>query len=303
MVEPWILITIGAAFFQNLRTALQKKIASSVDATGATLSRYLFGFPFAIAYLFALSEGIGWDLPAVNTAFFINCLIGGAAQIVATILLVTSFKLRNFAVATTYSKTEVILTAGSSALVLAEPVSLLALVGIVISLGGVIALSTHGGATLRFTLTQGWRQPVALYGLGAGAMFAITGICFRGAALALDPSHDVVIRAATVLAVTYTAQTLMLSTYMALREPGRISDVVRGWRVSFPIGVTAVIGSVGWFTALAMTNAAYVRAVGQIELLFVALTSVIIFREHINRFEALGILLTVAGIVIVVLAP
>lgn len=302
MIEPWVLITVGAAFMQNLRTALQRQLATSVDATGATLARYVFGFPFAILYLFGLNLGLGWDLPVLNAAFFLNCLIGGVAQIMATILLVASFSLRNFAVATTYSKTEVILTAGASALVLAEPVAGLALVGIVISTAGVVALSAHGTASIKEVVTHGWRQQAALYGLGAGALFAISGVSFRGAAMTLDPAHDVVLRAATVLAVTYTLQALLLSAYLAVRDPGRITSVTRQWRPSLMIGVTAIVGSVGWFTALAMTNAAYVRAVGQIELLFVLATSVLIFREKITRLEGLGMVLTVAGILIVLLA-
>ena len=303
MIETWVLITIGAAFFQNLRTALQRQIAGDVDATGATLARYLFGFPVAIAYMLALAFGLGSGIPEPNFAFFLNCLTGGVAQIIATVLLVASFSLRNFAVATTYSKTEVILTAGTSALVLAEPVGTLAFIGIIVSLAGVIAMSAPSGSSLRHAILHGWRHRAALYGLGAGAMFAISAITFRSASAELDPAFDVTLRAATVLAVTYTLQTFILLPYLALREPGRIRLVVARWRPSSIIGLTATIGSIGWFTAFAMTNAAYVRAVGQVELLFVLATSVFIFREKIARLEILGMVLTLAGIVIVVLAP
>ena len=63
-----------------------------------------------------------------------------------------------------------------------------------------------------------------------------------------------------------------------------------------------MLGSIGWFTAFAMQNAAYVRALGQIELVFTFIATVLFFRERINRTEVLGIALVVAGIMILILS-
>ena len=62
-----------------------------------------------------------------------------------------------------------------------------------------------------------------------------------------------------------------------------------------------MLGSVGWFTAMTLQNAAIVRAVGQVELIFTFLTSVLIFKEKINRYEVLGTLLIVGGILVLLL--
>ena len=51
-----------------------------------------------------------------------------------------------------------------------------------------------------------------------------------------------------------------------------------------------------------MQNAAYVRALGQIELVFTFIATVLFFRERISRTEVLGIALVVAGIIILVLS-
>ncbi len=301
MISLWVPITLCAAFMQNLRTAMQRQLAASVDASGATLARYLFGFPFAIAYVLLLNRLLGWEFPALNAVFLINCLIGGVAQIIATVLLVASFSLRNFAAATTYSKTEVIFTAVGSAIVLGELVSPVAAVGILISFIGVVTLSNQDGARLRQALTTAWRQRAAGYAVGAGALFGVSSICFRGAAQALDPSHDVFMRAGMVLAITYTGQALLIAGYVLARHPGRYSLVLSHWRPSLMIGVTAIIGSWGWFTAVAMANAAYVRAVGQIEVLFSLLTAVLVFREKVTRIEVIGMIFTIAGIVVVLI--
>ncbi len=67
------------------------------------------------------------------------------------------------------------------------------------------------------------------------------------------------------------------------------------------VGIASMLGSVGWFTAMTLQNAAYVRALGQIELIFTFLTSVLIFRERINRAEIGGTLLIVGGVLILLL--
>ena len=42
-MEIWVLITIAAAFFQNVRSAMQKHLKGRMGTTGATFVR--FGFP------------------------------------------------------------------------------------------------------------------------------------------------------------------------------------------------------------------------------------------------------------------
>ena len=49
----------------------------------------------------------------------------------------------------------------------------------------------------------------------------------------------------------------------------------------------AMAASACWFTAMAMHNAAVVRAVGQIELPFTLVTSVWLLNERISRREVL----------------
>ena len=59
-----------------------------------------------------------------------------------------------------------------------------------------------------------------------------------------------------------------------------------------------MLGSVGWFTAMALQNAAYVRAVGQVELIFTFLTSVKVFKEKVTVNEVFGTVLIVGGILV-----
>jgi drug/metabolite transporter (DMT)-like permease len=76
---------------------------------------------------------------------------------------------------------------------------------------------------------------------------------------------------------------------------------MREWRLASLVGLTGMLGSVGWFTAMTLQNAAYVRALGQIELVFTFVASYFYFKEKTNRIEAMGISLIVFGILVLLL--
>jgi uncharacterized membrane protein len=52
---------------------------------------------------------------------------------------------------------------------------------------------------------------------------------------------------------------------------------------------------------MTIQNAAYVRALGQIELVFTFIASTLFFRERTSPVELLGILLVISGILVLVL--
>ena len=73
------------------------------------------------------------------------------------------------------------------------------------------------------------------------------------------------------------------------------------WRRSIWVGLAGMVASAGWFTAMTLERAAYVRALGQVELLFAFAFSVFVFRERVRPMELLGAALVVAGLILLVL--
>ena len=169
-----------------------------------------------------------------------------------------------------------------------------------ISLVGVIAISVGGTRmTFRSLLTSLTEKP-ALIGIASGAFFGLSAISYRGASLALG-DHGFLIRAAYTLACVTVFQSLVMALYMRLREPGQVTAVFRAWRVAAWAGASGMIASAGWFTAMTIQNAAYVRALGQIELVFTFAASIFLFKEWPNRVEVAGILLVIGGILLLLL--
>ena len=126
-------------------------------------------------------------------------------------------------------------------------------------------------------------------------------VFYRGGALSLG-GDGFIMQAAFTLAVSVVLQTVMMGAYLAFRERDQLKAVIVHWRPSLSVGVAGFLASVFWFSAFTLQNAAYVRALGQIELVFTLIASSVFFRESLNRQELLGIILIVGGILVLVLA-
>lgn len=287
-IELWIPITVAAAFLQNVRSLLQKRLTAELSVNGASYVRFCYALPFA--WLYVLSFRSMGTLPEPNVEFLTYCLTGGVGQIIGTACLIASFTRRNFAVGTAFSKTEVAQTALIGLVILGDNVSLSVMLGIVVSLVGVVLLA----ARISTSEVRHVDRTMTL-GLVAGAGFAVAAVSFRGASLSL-PDGDFLVRAALTLAVSVSLQTLIMGVYLIAREPGELTRVAHVWRSAVWVGLIGMVASAGWFSAMTLKNAALVRALGQVELLFTFATSVWFFKEVVRRREVVGVLLIVLGI-------
>ncbi len=281
---------------QNLRFMLQKHLKGRFSTMGVTFARFVFAVPLAWALVWALTSLFGYEMPVITTRALVFVAIGGVAQIIATALLVTIFGMRNFAVGVTFSKTETIQAAVFALVVLNESLSAIAVIAILVSLVGVVLISTNPTALEGSLFARIFNRP-ALIGLGSGALFGMAAVGFRGASTSLD-GGDFFIRAALTLALATTLQTLIMWVWMAWREPGEARKVVTSWKLTGLVGLTGMLGSLGWFTAMTLTNVALVRALGQIELVFTFLASWLIFKERSTKREIIGIVFVIGGILL-----
>lgn len=298
-METWVIATILAAGFQTMRFMLQKQISmGELSTAGATFARFVYSAPLVLVLVAVYLGAQGLALPAFSGLFWAYALTGGLAQILATICVVALFRQRNFAVGITFKKTEVVQTALVGLIVLGEGVSAMGLAAILLGLVGVLFLSGTPG------LTGNWLQrlatPAAGLGLLSGILFAISGVTYRGASLELA-SDDPFLRAMVTLGAVTVSQTIAMTLWLRWREPGQIGAVIAARARAVWIGLTSMAGSLCWFTAFTLQNAAYVNAVGQIELIFSLAASVLFFNEKFTRREAAGIALLSASVLSLVL--
>ncbi len=285
-METWFLLTLCGAFLQNLRSLLQRKVTDSLSINGASFVRFLFAIPFAILICLVSVD----TFSGISDEFLIYVVLGGVAQIVGTSCLISAVVQGNFSVGTTLSKTEAAQAALFGLIVLGDGVSLSIALGILVSLLGVICLSSNATEWL----SRLSRQALVL-GLISGTGFAIAAVCFRGASLSLDGGTFFERAAITVLSAV-TLQSFIMGAYLMAREPGELSRVFENWKISSVIGAIGMFASLCWFSAMTLNSAAIVRAVGQVELLFTLATTIFWFKEKIRLSQFVGMVLIVGGI-------
>ncbi len=296
MLEVWIPITIAAAFFQNIRSALQKHLHRRLSVLGAAYARFVYALPVAALYLWGLRATLDTPLPHLHARFLVYCALGGICQIMFTGFLLWMFSLRSFAVGTTFSKLEVIMVVLLGAVLLGDSLSLFAGLAIGVSLLGVVAMSVARGK-VGMNAAPGWGGKSTFIGLASAAWVGASSVFFRGAALSLG--HDSFLMAAAyTLAVAVLIQAVLMGVFIAWREPGQLTRVARNWRWGGAVGLAGALASACWFTAFVLQNAGYVRALGQIELVFSFLATVWVFKEKVSRLEWLGAALVTSGIVL-----
>ncbi len=299
-MEPWVLVTFAAAAAQTLRFMLQRHLAAGVlSASGATFARFVYSAPLVAVLALAYGRVSGQGVPAAPAGFWPYALIGGISQILATICVVALFRHRAFAVGITFKKTEVLLSVLAGIVILGDWISAAGFAAICLGFLGVLLLSDPpgggGGRWLRRVANR-----AAGLGLLSGLCFGLSGVGYRGAALAL-PFGDPFLRGTTTLMWVTAFQTVALGLWLLWRQRGEVGRVLRAWRVAGLVGLTSMAGSVCWFTAFAMQPAGYVNAVGQVELIFSLLASWLVFRERIGGRELAGVGLLSASIVALVL--
>ncbi|RLQ87066.1 DMT family transporter [Notoacmeibacter ruber] len=300
----WVLITITAAFSQNIRSSLQKYLKGRMGTTGATFVRFGFGLPVA-AILYALLRYYGHYGPAFSQPFLFWVFVAAISQIVAQALLVHLFSYRNFAVGTAYSRTEPAQAALFGILFLGESLGFGGAVAVILTVFGVMLISLARSSFSIGGLVTGLLTRTAGIGLASGLFFGIAAVAYRAASTSLHaslPAPDYLIQASFTLLCAITIQTIVMMVWMALRERDEFLAVARAWKPAALVGLVGALTSFGWFAAMTLQQAALVKALGQVEMLFVFGSTVLIFREKIAKREILGCLFIVAGILVLLLS-
>jgi drug/metabolite transporter (DMT)-like permease len=293
----WAVFTIVAAAAQTVRNAAQRELTGKLGTVGATQVRFLFGSPFAMAFLLAMLA-TGGALPRPPLSFWPWLLDGSLTQIAATALMLAAMGERSFVVAIAYIKTEPVQVALFGLLFLGDAVTPMMAAAIAIATAGVIVMSMKPSA-LSGPPGGGWR-PTAL-GLSAGACFALSAIGFRGAILSLhDPSY--VMAATFTVAAGLIVQSILLTLYLALRDRVVLAAIFAAWRPSVFAGFMGALASQFWFLAFALATAASVRTLALVEVLFAQAISHFVFRQPVSRREGVGITVIVIGVVLLIWA-
>jgi len=93
-------------------------------------------------------------------------------------------------------------------------------------------------------------------------------------------------------------QVVTLSAYLIMADRARLYAIARAWRPSLLAGFMGAFASQMWFLAFALETAAKVRTLALVEILFAQVVSHNLFKQSLASREAAGIVLIVAGVVL-----
>jgi len=281
-METWIIFTLLAVIMQSVRTAAQKQITQKISVQSATLVRFLFGIKFAALYFFLAV----WIFQPINLELNIKFILSGAlasiSQVLATVFLIKALTLKNFAVGTALAKTEALLTAVLGSMFFSAYLNPMGYLSILFGVCGLLIASNWNVTFKDLSDNQSIR-----YGLGAGLGFALASLWIRDASLSLEIPR--IVSAAAVLLYMVILQSLICLVWVSVKEPEQFMLIKNNLKSSLFIGFTGVLGSIGWFTAMSLQNAALVKTLGQIEFIASLLITYLYFNEKISAREYLGI--------------
>jgi drug/metabolite transporter (DMT)-like permease len=309
MALTWAVLTVAAAASQTARNTLQRSLVAKVGTVGATHVRFLFGLPFALLFLICVmlwqanhpsGSNISVTFFSITWKFCLALLGGAVFQILATAFMLAAMEKQSFVVVTAFVKTEPLLVALFGALIIGDTLSGSAWMAIALSTVGVFIFSwpkAVGDSSALFGI-----RSAIVPGLISASCFAFSVVGFRSAVLTLDSSSEFYVRAILVLAMGQCVQTALLTIWLRVREPGRISQLFAAWKPSLIAGLFGASASAFWFMAFALESAAKVRTLGLIEIFFALIVSRQIFRQSTTFLQLVGLIFLALGMAWLLLA-
>jgi len=291
----WAAFTVAASAAQTARNAMQRDLIEKLGMAGATHVRFIFAFPFALIFLGALWSVSDLPIPLPSQKTLLWATFAPAAQTAATAFMLAAMRGRSFVVAIAFTKTEPLIIALVSVIVLNEIPSPPVAAAILIATSGVMLMSwPNSRPKTDGELNSGWTP--ALMGLGAGTCFAMSATSYRVAILSLE-TPSFFHAATTTLALGLGIQTAAILLWLSWRDRQTLVAIAAYWRPSVLAGFMGAIASLFWFLAFAISTAAKVRTLALIEVPFAQIVSGKI-KQKVSLREYAGMGLVIAGIIL-----
>jgi drug/metabolite transporter (DMT)-like permease len=294
----WMIVTIFGAFFQNLRSSLQKKLNKDLSTVASTYVRFVFALPFASLLFFIYFKNFEIIIEILSqTNFLYYVILASVFQIIFTFVLLYLFKYSNFVVGTSLSKTEVIQVAIFEYLILKDKLNILGVSGIIIATLGVIIM-TIKDLKLFF---NNFFSKTTLIGLTSGLFLGLSVVYFRAAALSLINFSSNFEKALSTLFIGLVIQTSIITVYLLIFERSEFKKLYNNKFESCLAGLAGFMATLSWFYAFTLMQASFIRAFGQIEIFFSYLSSKYFFKEKLKFSEIIGIIIFVSGVLLMLI--
>ena len=299
----WIIITLFAASFQTVRNTLARSLSATISPTLNSWARFAFNLPLSTLLVTLLGLSIGWL--TLSGTFFFWCFLTAASQLLGNVALVAAFNRSGFAQSIVLHKLEVVFAALLGVLFFAEVPETIGWMGVLLCGIGVLFINLKkdqgpAGWIRAFHLDAGTIQAIS-----SGLLLVLTSFFLKEATAelaVLNPrlGEGRFEAAAHTLFHTVWMQVLLATGYLVIVTPGQLRLIRTHWRRMSLIGLAGFSGSLCWYWAYALALVAYVKAVGQIEMIYSVLISIFLLHDRSVVRQFPGVALVSAGILLVI---
>ena len=291
----WVVITVVASLSQTLRSVFQKNIIEDVGVLASAYSRFIFALPFValLAVLFLGAQEIVL-LKTISLKAWFFLIAASICQILFTIILIKLFTLRSFAIGVAFSKTEVIQTTLLEIIIIGFILTSHVFLSIIIGFIGMLFMSKQK-LIGKLGYNSLFLKQVTL-GVSCGIFLGLSSVLYK---VALDSVvTDLIYKKVLVLSFLALAfQSVIFGTYIISTEGKQnVLKLFSIWKKGLPVGFFGCAATFCWFSAFSLIDATFVRAVGQLEIVFSVLISYIFYKEKITGFELIGMSLITISI-------
>jgi drug/metabolite transporter (DMT)-like permease len=289
----WVFFTLGAVVLQTFRNALQSKLSDHISTSGVTLARFLFAPPIALTYLILLYTFSHQTIPEFTLKFIFLVLLASVMQISATSLMVILFKQKNFTVGAGLAKSEALVAGVLGTVFFGSQLSWFGWIGILVGAAAIFVLS-GGGKKGQLSLKT------VIIGLACGTCFALTSLFVREASHLLNVPfpHS----AAWVLLWVLCIQTTLLVSYISVKNKKTFVALKNNVKITLATSIISCFGTICWFSAVSLHHVAYVKTLGQVEVLLTMLVATIWLKNKVHKHEVIGLLLIAVAAILVLWA-
>ena len=291
----WVVITVIASLSQTLRSVFQKNIIEDVGILASAYSRFIFALPFValLAVLFLGAQEIVL-LKNISLKAWFFLIAASICQILFTIILIKLFTLRSFAIGVAFSKTEVIQTTLLEILIISFILTSHVFLSIIVGFIGMLFMSKQK-LIGKLGYNSLFLKQVTL-GVLCGIFLGLSSVLYK---VALDSvTTDLIYKKVLVLSFLALAfQSVIFGTYIVSTEGKQnVLKLFSIWKKGLPVGFFGCAATFCWFSAFSLVDATFVRAVGQLEIVFSVLISYVFYKEKITGFELIGMSLITISI-------
>lgn len=280
----WIVFAFGSAFFAGITAILAKCGIRKTDSTVATAIRTVVVLAFS--WLMVLVAGSGGQIDSITGRTWLFLILSGLATGASWLCYFKALQLGDINKVVPVDKSSVILTILLAFLFLNERVSAFSAAGVLLIAAGTFLMIEKKDVQKPKT---GQKKRWLLYALGSAVFASLTSILGKIGISGVESNLGTAIRTAVVLLMAW-------SMVFITRKTPSLKEIPR--KELFFICLSGVATGASWlcyYRALQEGPASVVVPVDKLSILVTVTFSYFVFHERLSKKSGAGLILIVAG--------